>query len=621
MCALIRSFLSTNISVLSGGREAQAGYNLVLTNCNNTFGVVRNEFAKDKVGNRAIAVVQGAPLKPSYLGRVLKMAVLAGVILPHLTTTKYASRLTAAISNHDSLGRMVNQYQADFQLLRSWIDECVGSGNHIACTPVRPALRIFTRVIDCYTREVVPLTDGMAYLALSYVWGTSAAQKGNETVDFVPRPAPATIEDAMHVVRNLGERYLWADQYCVRDDENKSLQIRNMHLIYEGAMASIIAVSGSNQDSGLPGVSLPRIAQCQVRKDGLTVVSTLRHISLLLSNSIWGTRGWTFQEMIISRRCLFFTDEQVHFACKTSARRESFCEIECAPEYGFAQRLGPNLLSMDRPFDDTSHDKAYIFETYVREYTRRVLSYDSDGLNAFRGLLAAQEFHTYWGIPFSLVLPSSETDMQLYFCLGLAWRTTTHAEPIRRTDFPSWCWASIKGEVQLDSSKYDALDAELIEHASIQIENANGDLIPIDTHFESHRSSGKLLPEPTPYLWVTGNVMKVRLRSARESDRGVYEAITEGVLRWTSGEETFEGTVNLDVCESKKLKRRLLSESWDVLLLAQFTNRKRSFPTVYMYGLLLDWEGQTASRIGRFKEGFAHAELHVDMAPKALRLG
>jgi hypothetical protein len=40
--------------------------------------------------------------------------------------------------------------------------------------------------------------------------------------------------------------------------------------------------------------------------------------------------------------------------------------------------------------------------TFVRQlsaYTKRVLSYDSDRLNAFRGLLSRSQVSSYWGVP------------------------------------------------------------------------------------------------------------------------------------------------------------------------------------------------------------------------------
>lgn len=46
------------------------------------------------------------------------------------------------------------------------------------------------------------------------------------------------------------------------------------------------------------------------------VFSSLPTLSLVLGGSVWATRGWTYQEAFLSRRCLFFTEMQVHLLCK-----------------------------------------------------------------------------------------------------------------------------------------------------------------------------------------------------------------------------------------------------------------------------------------------------------------
>ena len=70
------------------------------------------------------------------------------------------------------------------------------------------------RAIDCNIRTVVPLTKGMRYLALSYVWGRPKSQNkriGNNTraKDLVlPVKLPQTIKDAMETCISLGFHYL-----------------------------------------------------------------------------------------------------------------------------------------------------------------------------------------------------------------------------------------------------------------------------------------------------------------------------------------------------------------------------------------------------------------------------
>lgn len=159
------------------------------------------------------------------------------------------------------------------------------------------------RLIDYVTRKLVPLTEDKEYIALSYVWGspdesasgvpqTSVIAVGDATVDSVPTPAPATIKGSITAVKLLRERYFWVDRYCITDDQNKHVQMKNMGSIYNQALATIVAVSARDYHSGLAGVSRPRrISQPYVRKREITLVTTQPHVSLDVSRSKWVTRG------------------------------------------------------------------------------------------------------------------------------------------------------------------------------------------------------------------------------------------------------------------------------------------------------------------------------------------
>ena len=46
-------------------------------------------------------------------------------------------------------------------------------------------------------------------------------------------------------------------------------------------------------------------------------------IEAFIHQSKWNTCGWTFQEALVARRCLFFTTEQVFFSCSEITGRES----------------------------------------------------------------------------------------------------------------------------------------------------------------------------------------------------------------------------------------------------------------------------------------------------------
>ena len=288
---------------------------------------------------------------------------------------------------HDKTGQ-----SASSELVAGWIrtcesehnSDCNGSWRQIDDQSAGPFI-----VVDVEHRCLVQMSIAESrYFALSYVWGDSVLErtvkanlKDRQMRMALPSKLPTTIEDAMLVVKNLNERYLWVDFLCiVQDDaETKHQGIQQMDLIYSHAIATIIALEGSNADAGLsgvrPGTRPPQRIECPQLHERIAgpdqstihkldelaktnreqhktylsssdVAATLAdftelrgslgdedtindlvpaeadaiHLSSgmvahppslkhMLSMSVWNTRGWTLQERLLSRRCLYFSFE------------------------------------------------------------------------------------------------------------------------------------------------------------------------------------------------------------------------------------------------------------------------------------------------------------------------
>src|SRR6202034_273621 len=128
------------------------------------------------------------------------------------------------------------------------------------------------KLVDVKNRMIVPDNKSAPYVALSYVWGLNQANKSetskgsgrkrpretsgsNTLYTPLPKHVPKTIEDAMEFVEQLGLKYLWVDRYCVdqQDNEAKQAQIENMHLVFECAYLTMIALDARNAEEGLSG--------------------------------------------------------------------------------------------------------------------------------------------------------------------------------------------------------------------------------------------------------------------------------------------------------------------------------------------------------------------------------
>lgn len=132
--------------------------------------------------------------------------------------------------------------------------------------------------------------------------------------------------DAFNLVRFLGVRYIWIDSLCIVQDSSRSwnLNSRVMDLIYGNALMTICAADGVDSSTGLRAMhpnehATPQISAVCTPEVRLMV---LRPPEIWIRASKWNTRAWTFQERLLSKRCLFFTEGRVYFQCLSTGMSE-----------------------------------------------------------------------------------------------------------------------------------------------------------------------------------------------------------------------------------------------------------------------------------------------------------
>jgi hypothetical protein len=390
------------------------------------------------------------------------------------TTVAYVHKLQAEDSPPCAISLDIGK--ANLRLARKWIRLCCQK-HEGTCREKLEHVVPGLKVIDCISREICVATHGNPYVALSYVWG-SPLPESHELLGEVPQTFPRTIEDAMAVAKELDIPYLWVDRYCIdqNNQKEKHTVISNMDKIYSGAELTIIAAAGSDPQYGLPGVSTT------IRHR--TLIDTFSHGSLLswmssplvVDQSHWATRGWTYQEMVLSRCRLVFTDSEMLFQCCSGQFQEHFnITVPSDPIPNVSKLACPDL---DRYFGwgrrSDTFPKNRIGESAgeiyprIEEYTARQLSYPGDIISAFNGIFSAfgrsmQEYEShFWGIP----ILSTHSEISLYqwtqsFVAGLAWYVW---EPCDRRPglWPSWSWTAVMGEgVRWNHTSYEVTKLEL----------------------------------------------------------------------------------------------------------------------------------------------------------------
>lgn len=214
------------------------------------------------------------------------------------------------------------------RLLRQWLGRCETLHGKACALPSwwnaadkQPA---GFRVIDVQKRCIVDAPEDCRYVSLSYMWGAPGPaghfQSTTANMDQLGTPGslsfetlPQTIADAMRLVFDLGEKYLWVDAICILQDvdKDKALFIPVMDDIYSRAILTIIAASGDSSRAGLAGLySAPRqVSQRVVRVTNKLTLMEIFNTAAAFSKYPWNTRGWTLQERLCSRRMLIFTDD------------------------------------------------------------------------------------------------------------------------------------------------------------------------------------------------------------------------------------------------------------------------------------------------------------------------
>lgn len=367
----------------------------------------------------------------------------------------------------------------DYQRARLWLTDC--EQNHGQSCKHTPRVIDGMKLIDCKSLQIVKAEPCMKWVALSYVWGHDSRKRQEPAVlganpstgpPHLPSAVSNAVRDAIDVTSQLGFQYLWVDRYCIdqQDATEMAAQIQIMGLIYRGAEVTIVAAAGKDESCGLPGVgTTPRIKQNIINLGSCTILATSQDpSSFIRKKSRWCTRGWTFQEGLLSRRRLLFTGHQTIFECNTTSWMEAVGGLEFIDDPRRIDWGGKASTSIFRrylpgaPTNDTSNFQvdAELARRYTEwffiagQFTKRELSFDSDSLHAFAGIMDFKRrveppVLNISGLPYVLSRKAEASQhVETHLVVSLCWFHYTGTSARRRLGFPSWTWAGWAGAVR-----------------------------------------------------------------------------------------------------------------------------------------------------------------------------
>ncbi|CZR51356.1 uncharacterized protein PAC_01231 [Phialocephala subalpina] len=220
-----------------------------------------------------------------------------------------------------------------FQLIKKWIECC--STLHLRCGKPENEPMLPTRVSDVTKEGSDPFlkeTKGAygKYVTLSHRWPdvlisqttTKSLNNNHRAIALADMPSP--FQDTVDVCRKLGIQYLWIDSLCIVQDSNEdwAAEAAQMGLYYSNALFTIAALQDHSKglyssrsapssipfESPIPDKSPPKI---------LALRKAFPSLDFELLASSLDSRGWVFQERLLSRAILHFGPNQLFWECRT----------------------------------------------------------------------------------------------------------------------------------------------------------------------------------------------------------------------------------------------------------------------------------------------------------------
>ncbi|KAK7960462.1 HET-domain-containing protein [Apiospora saccharicola] len=386
--------------------------------------------------------------------------------------------------------------------LKSWLQNCnEHHDDECQVDPIaeRPPHHIPDWVIDTEDACIVRGSSVPRYVALSYVWNPlpggrhtcsrlaralpeyAGSQKAvgdrlmllkDNLADFCTKGflhtnvldrVPAVVRDAINLVQRSGARYLWVDCLCiVQYAETTKERVNTMNEIYSGAYFTIVAAAKSAE--GLYGSRC--LGEAYIRNGKPSAASL--HAELLCSH--WASRGWTFQEQLLSNRAMVFLDDMYFWDCQREVQCPGVAAAsETASQDPPATRGIGQEKSQRRREKPPSIPDLKLYVELVCRYNNRQLTYDQDALPAFSGVLDALSQWGFFG-GFVCGLPALLLDSALLWQpLTKARRRVAMESAARlapKAPLPSWSWVGWQCRVDPDSLLCDMIQGSEPGHGT-----------------------------------------------------------------------------------------------------------------------------------------------------------
>lgn len=346
----------------------------------------------------------------------------------------------------DLYARVVPTINPKFDMISTWIKDCQAS-HGVVCRKalIEVGMDRDLTLIDVEKRCLVKAPSKTRYVTLSYVWGKDwqllhvdsnhdilfrpGALGGTRSTDLAATsnaPLGKVVTDAMVITSGIGERYLWIDALCIKQDagEEKALELLRMASIYNCAVVTIVPIENASAHSPIPGLGLASRGNTSISITPELSIAVRKRLDGIIKDSVYNTRGWCFQEAFLSRRSLYFSDQQVFFRCQECTHSEDLLstttgqddayknQVQNLRSQGEGNTAGMSTLealhASQKTFrelrtPEAQNDFMRSYSRLIDQYWSRALTVNKDVMDAFSAISTTLETlldsHIWAGLP------------------------------------------------------------------------------------------------------------------------------------------------------------------------------------------------------------------------------
>ena len=437
------------------------------------------------------------------------------------------------------------------KVISSWIKNC--QDNHRGCSRVIQAKSSLVsdsnlprRLLDLEAKEnpdVVMLREieqctSATFMTLSHCWGdylpTRLLKENHE--DFAKgimvMALPRTFQHAIEFARALKIRYLWIDALCIiqNSPEDWLGEAQRMASIYSNSYLNLAATSAADGHGGLfHPLNMLLTNPCSINATWQGLAPGQHRI---FDNSArkrrveagpLNRRAWVLQERLLAPRTAHFAYDQIWWECRCTRASETM-------PTGVPNAASDDVNPILRVFEDLDPDDRVGSNAkwlkWVKEYTTKNMTNDSDKLAALAGIASSVQGRLQW--------PKEEYLAGLWsqdLAVNLLWALNGPGQKIDEYVAPSWSWASVKGEIIFRNFSMTPGERRFMENR-VQIEILDAIVEPIGT---------ALGPVKNGHLIIRGALASVTMSdldlSTRPNPRFKRLTLnsTKLIFDWTSG--------------------------------------------------------------------------------------